>query len=112
MFHDDRAAAVKINVMVISSKKRVFANFLVLQSRCGVKMSTAQQEPTVAGQRNIEVLCEKFMPICLSTAHRKVRDSSKRFELMLFFSGSHGVGAAEPFEQAHVRPRSIFENLL
>ena len=25
----------------------------------GVKMSTAQQEPTVAGQRNIEVLCEK-----------------------------------------------------
>ena len=27
------------------------------------------------------------MPICLSTAHWKVRDSSKRFELMLFFSG-------------------------
>ena len=27
------------------------------------------------------------MPICLSTAHLKVRDSSKRFELMLFFSG-------------------------
>ena len=24
-----------------------------------VKMSTAQQEPAVAGQRNIEVLCEK-----------------------------------------------------
>ena len=31
---------------------------------------------------------KRSMPICLSTAHWKVRDSSKRFELMLFFSGT------------------------
>ena len=31
---------------------------------------------------------KRSMPICLSTAHWKVLDSSKRFELMLFFSSS------------------------
>ena len=31
----------------------------------------------------------RSMPICLSTAHLKVLDSSKRFELMLFSGGKN-----------------------
>ena len=39
------------------------------------------------GREILRYYVKRSMPICLSTAHWKVRDSSKRFELMLFFSG-------------------------
>ena len=39
------------------------------------------------GREILRHYVKRSTPICLSTAHWKVRDSSKRFELMLFFSG-------------------------
>ena len=39
------------------------------------------------GREILRYYVKRSMPICLSTAHWKVRDSSKRLELMLFFSG-------------------------
>ena len=44
------------------------------------------------GREILRYYVKRSMPICLSTAHWKVRDSSKRFELMLFFSSGNISG--------------------
>ena len=60
----------------------------------GEKCLLVNRSQLSQGREILRYYVKRSMPICLSTAHWKVLDSSKRFELMLFFSG--GESGSKP----------------